>query len=390
MKNSKKVAAAERFTTKNLLGASAHWQVNKQLADELQNPLAALLLAWLIDQEDYFVTNRQVVHREGRQWFYVTTEKVEQVFYIGYRAQLALFKLLIDAGVLYAKRMQRPAKKYYSIDHDRVLVLAIGKTQDLTLHQILDLLKKQNIDLTKKQFLDLLKKQNTTNNRVVLRTNTNNQVLDNAPAATPPPPPKAVETGEEGSTTAADKANDPVPEQPQKKKKTSGAKKKKLDGLTIDKSFQACLKAFHDRHEAYHRPKAESAGEAYLPIDWSLKKERGNLNRLAKSVRRLAAAKLDCKPAEVDSQTVANGLAAILLRMEKFTDQFIARNHYTPSGVHSQWTKITNKIQTELHDESNNKKRRNSGSKGAGRSQDIRDLVNAEELLASLNTPRYA
>lgn len=101
---------------KNILGQSAFWMVNKEIAKHV-GVEAALFLSYMIDKAD----NLPKKERDGMQWFYRTSEDIENETTLSYRVQKSCLKRLSDNGMMYAKLMGTPRKLYFTICESNIL-----------------------------------------------------------------------------------------------------------------------------------------------------------------------------------------------------------------------------------------------------------------------------
>lgn len=115
-----------KTTTKAILGSDAYWPVNRKLISLFKHERPPYLLAFLVDWEQYIRTQGQMVLRkdkEGieREWFFATSEKIEEKTKVSYKAARPHLNLLKKAGFIDMKRMGVPAKQHFTIRHDLIV-----------------------------------------------------------------------------------------------------------------------------------------------------------------------------------------------------------------------------------------------------------------------------
>lgn len=120
---------------KNILGQSAFWMVNKEIAKSV-GVEAALFLSYMIDKADTL----QKKERDGLEWFYRTSEDIENETTLSYRVQKSCLKRLEEKGMMYTKLMGTPRKLYFTICESNILQ---------NVNAIID--KSATIELTKAQ-----------------------------------------------------------------------------------------------------------------------------------------------------------------------------------------------------------------------------------------------
>lgn len=141
---------------KSILGTDAFWMVNKAIAKHLQSIESALLLAYLIDKDDYHRVKGEVLNIDGYDFFYATSNKIEEATTLSYRKQKKTIKLLEKAGFIMTVLTGVPAKLHFAICKDKILQTlktSISETRKL------DLAKRENI-------LKIDNKEKTNNNTV--------------------------------------------------------------------------------------------------------------------------------------------------------------------------------------------------------------------------------
>lgn len=101
---------------KNTLGQSSFWMVNKAVA-KVVGVEAALLLSELIDRDSY-IKDRQ--HYNGEEYFYATTDSLEEATALTYRVQVTCINKLKKAGLIATRRMGLPAKQHFTIRENTI------------------------------------------------------------------------------------------------------------------------------------------------------------------------------------------------------------------------------------------------------------------------------
>lgn len=127
---------------KSILGTNSFWMVNKVIAKHLQSIEAALFLAYLIDKDDYHRSKGELINIEGHNFFFATSEKIEESTTLSYRKQKKCIKVLEDAGFIMTVLNGVPAKLHFAICKNKILQ---NVTSSISETQKLDLAKTQNI-----------------------------------------------------------------------------------------------------------------------------------------------------------------------------------------------------------------------------------------------------
>lgn len=125
----------------NILGVSAYWQVNKDLARKTSIN-CALLLSDLISKYSYFEEKEMLVEFEGDYYFFATAESIEEDTTLSYKVQKSTIEELKSHGLIKTKLMGVPAKTHFTICENNVLqMLQTSSSQKSKL----DLTKSQNL-----------------------------------------------------------------------------------------------------------------------------------------------------------------------------------------------------------------------------------------------------
>jgi hypothetical protein len=126
--------------------------VNKSLAKHLGCIESALLLAYLIDKDDYHATRDERVLFEDEYYFFATSESIEEATTLSYRKQKKCLKILQSHGFIDQVLIGVPAKLHFTIRQNKILrnvTSSISETQKLDLAKREDLSRKE--DKEKKQ-----------------------------------------------------------------------------------------------------------------------------------------------------------------------------------------------------------------------------------------------
>lgn len=94
----------------HILSQNAFWIVNKNIAKEYSIEVA-LLLSDLVTKQEYF----------GTEWFFNTTEDIEESTTLSYHKQKEIIKVLAEAGFIQTKRVGMPARQHFKIFKDKLL-----------------------------------------------------------------------------------------------------------------------------------------------------------------------------------------------------------------------------------------------------------------------------
>lgn len=104
----------------NILSQDAFWRVNKNVTKVIGDARGSMLLSYLVDKQRYHANTNSLINSEGEEWFYATTETVQDELCLTYRQQKTLIKRLVEVGAIATKVMGLPAKTHYSLDDNRI------------------------------------------------------------------------------------------------------------------------------------------------------------------------------------------------------------------------------------------------------------------------------
>ena len=102
---------------KQFLSQNSHWQINKTLAKEIGLD-ATLILTDLVDKKIYFDNRDELLDGE---WFFNTTENIEENTTLSYYKQKKALKILEEYGFIEIKLMTIPAKQHFKINESEIL-----------------------------------------------------------------------------------------------------------------------------------------------------------------------------------------------------------------------------------------------------------------------------
>jgi len=125
----------------SILGVSAYWQVNKDLAKKTSVD-CALLLSDLISKYAYFEEKDMLVEFKGDYYFFATAESIEEDTTFSYKVQKRTIDELKKHGLIKTKLMGVPAKLHFTICEDKILLLLQTSSSKKS---ILDKPKSQNL-----------------------------------------------------------------------------------------------------------------------------------------------------------------------------------------------------------------------------------------------------
>lgn len=113
----------------NILGASSFWIVNKAIAKKV-GVKPALLLSELISKREYFIRQDKIETIDGNDYFFCTSEDIEEITTISYKSQRLCIKTLIEAGFINVIQKGLPKRQYFCIND--AVILAELEIQELT------------------------------------------------------------------------------------------------------------------------------------------------------------------------------------------------------------------------------------------------------------------
>lgn len=117
-------------TTKNILGHSAFWLANKKIAKYFKCNDTAILLAFLIDKEQYHRDRNELIFIDGEEYFYATSQRIEEELNIGYKKQKKILSALKDHEFVIQNLFGVPAKLHFCINHNRIVSFVTSSTAE--------------------------------------------------------------------------------------------------------------------------------------------------------------------------------------------------------------------------------------------------------------------
>lgn len=146
-----------------LLAQGQWWNVNKQIA-KLVGIEAALLLSELVGKYLYHKENSQTVSRNGLEFFFYTSDDIEEGTTLSYTLQKKNIKILEKVGFIRTCLMGIPAKLHFSINENKIsefLKTGIEKNSKLYI---------KNKDINNKyKYIDSFHDENNENNEMIER-----------------------------------------------------------------------------------------------------------------------------------------------------------------------------------------------------------------------------
>ena len=146
----------------NILGVSAYWQVNKDLAKKTSVD-CALLLSDLISKYSYFENKEMLIEFRGDLYFFATAESIEEDTTFSYKVQKRTIEELKKHGLIKTKLMGVPAKLHFTICEDKILQLLQTSSSKKS---ILDKPKSQNLYINKNKDNKNKEKTTTTKEKI--------------------------------------------------------------------------------------------------------------------------------------------------------------------------------------------------------------------------------
>ncbi|MEJ9232241.1 hypothetical protein LAV79_22855 [Peribacillus butanolivorans] len=98
----------------SILGGNAFVVFNKQLAHEV-SVNGAIIFGQLCSSYESFGKKNMLTNRNGKEFFFLTSEVIEEETALTYRQQVKAIKDLEEAGFIEAIIMGSPARKYFHI-----------------------------------------------------------------------------------------------------------------------------------------------------------------------------------------------------------------------------------------------------------------------------------
>ena len=144
---------------KNILSQNSYWVINKTMTKRIGLEIT-LLLSDLITKEEYFEKKNQLVEDE---WFFNTSENIEEDTTLSYHKQRIHIKKLEELGFIETKRMGLPAKQYFKISKDIILLFL---KQDLKEFKNLSL---KNLRTCPEEIQELYNNNKINNNKIIIK-----------------------------------------------------------------------------------------------------------------------------------------------------------------------------------------------------------------------------
>jgi DNA-binding PadR family transcriptional regulator len=150
----------------SLLSGNGFVLFNKELAHEV-SVNGAIIFGQLCSSYESFGSKDMLTIREGKEYFFLTSEVIEEETALSYKQQLKAIKDLEEAGYIESVIMGTPAKKYFHIT-DKIIQQLLPKDDGSSDKK--EELKEENEpeDTVKEQFIDLSsydKKENQASNK---------------------------------------------------------------------------------------------------------------------------------------------------------------------------------------------------------------------------------
>lgn len=89
------------------------------------DPCATILLTDLIDKEDYHKREGELIEIDGLNYFYATSEKIEERTMLSYKRQKTLLKILKGKELIDDVLYGLPARLHFNIKHENIIKLLI-------------------------------------------------------------------------------------------------------------------------------------------------------------------------------------------------------------------------------------------------------------------------
>ena len=105
---------------KKIISQTAFWQINKTIL-QVVGVEAALLLSYLIDKQLYCEEKQILSTFQELEFFYATTEQIEESTTLSYRVQKTCIQKLEEANMIKTKRRGLPAKLYFHICEKNII-----------------------------------------------------------------------------------------------------------------------------------------------------------------------------------------------------------------------------------------------------------------------------
>lgn len=98
----------------SILGGNAFVMFNKEIAREV-SVNGAIIFGQLCSSHESFGSKNMLTSHEGKEYFFLTSEVIEEETALTYKQQLKAIKDLEAAGYIQTIIMGSPAKKYFHI-----------------------------------------------------------------------------------------------------------------------------------------------------------------------------------------------------------------------------------------------------------------------------------
>ena len=94
---------------------------NKYIAKHFKCNDSAILLAYLIDKEEYHRSRNELKMVDGEEFFFATSAKIQEEVNIGYKKQKKILANFKEAGFILECLIGIPAKLHFAIDQDKII-----------------------------------------------------------------------------------------------------------------------------------------------------------------------------------------------------------------------------------------------------------------------------
>lgn len=111
----------------SILGGNSFVMFNKELAHEV-SVNGAIIFGQLCSSYESFKSKDMLTVRDGKEFFYLTSEVIEEETALSYRQQVKAIKDLEEAGYIETVIMGSPAKKYFHIT-EKIIKQLISKDE---------------------------------------------------------------------------------------------------------------------------------------------------------------------------------------------------------------------------------------------------------------------
>lgn len=98
----------------SILGGNAFVMFNKDIAREV-SVNAAIIFGQLCSSYESFKSKEMIIKKNGKEYFYLTSETIEEETALTYKQQLKAIKDLEKSGYIETSIMGQPARKYFHI-----------------------------------------------------------------------------------------------------------------------------------------------------------------------------------------------------------------------------------------------------------------------------------